>query len=82
MAKQKQVKRELVVLEDGKEVARVNLNQGLYVVLNDSETFSPINGSSIWQDKTKKTLDLTMSDYERTFNGYQETKGLKKLINL
>jgi len=75
------MKRELVLIENGKEVKRINLNQTLYVVLNDNETFSPANGSTIWQEyKLKANMDD--SDYEQTFKGNQSFKGLKKVISL
>ena len=73
-------KYELVMLKDGKEVSRVNLDNNLYVVLNDRETFSPTTGASIWQDESNGTNQD--SDYEQVFKGNDEIKGLKKVMGL
>jgi hypothetical protein len=77
----KKNKYELVMLKDGKEISRVNLDNNLYVVLNDRETFGPATGASIWQDETNET-NQSDTDYEQVFKGYDEIKGLKKVMGL
>lgn len=76
------MKKELVLIENGKEVKRIDLNKNvLYVVLNDNETFSPINGSSIWEDKLQAD-NMDTADYEQTFKGNKKIKGVRRVISL
>lgn len=83
MGKGKNMKKDLkdgqwiVEVKDGKIVQKASINDGLYMVLNDNETFTAVQGCSIWQDKGSS---LETEDLEQIFKGNEETDEVKCLF--
>lgn len=59
----------IVEVKDGKIVQKADLNEGLYMVLNDNETFTAVQGCSIWKD-TGSSLET--EDLEQIFKGNED----------
>ena len=73
------MKRELVMLANGKEVARVEIDENTVIVLNDRSTFAGASGCSVW---TSKAQNLETEDLEQIFLGNDEHPMVKQMLEI